>query len=27
MPSFTEQEVSTEDLKDVSEYLKAWKRY
>lgn len=27
MPSFTKNEISTDDLRDISEYLKAWKRY
>jgi mono/diheme cytochrome c family protein len=27
MPSFTEEEMSKQDLKDISKYLKAWKSY
>lgn len=27
MPSFTKDEISKGDLKDISAYLKAWKRY
>ena len=27
MPSFTEAEISKEDLRDISDYLKAWKKY
>ena len=27
MPSFTEKEISRDDLKDISRYLKAWKKY
>lgn len=27
MPSFKEDEISKNDLRDISEYLKAWKKY
>ena len=27
MPSFKEDEISKQDLHDISKYLKAWKRY
>jgi mono/diheme cytochrome c family protein len=27
MPSFKKDEISKEDLRDISQYLKAWKRY
>lgn len=27
MPSFTKAEISKEDLRDISDYLKAWKKY
>jgi mono/diheme cytochrome c family protein len=27
MPSFTKGEISKEDLRDISKYLKAWKKY
>lgn len=27
MPSFKSEEISSKDLKDISRYLKAWKRY
>jgi mono/diheme cytochrome c family protein len=27
MPSFKKDEISKKDLKDISAYLKAWKRY
>jgi mono/diheme cytochrome c family protein len=27
MPSFKEEEISKNDVKDISKYLKAWKRY
>jgi mono/diheme cytochrome c family protein len=27
MPSFKQEEISREDLKRISQYLKAWKKY
>jgi mono/diheme cytochrome c family protein len=27
MPSFSKEELSKQDLKDISDYLKAWKHY
>jgi mono/diheme cytochrome c family protein len=27
MPSFTKNEISKDDLKDISKYLKSWKKY
>jgi hypothetical protein len=27
MPSFSKKEISKDDLKDISKYLKAWKKY
>jgi mono/diheme cytochrome c family protein len=27
MPAFTKHEISTDDLRDISEFLKAWKNY
>jgi mono/diheme cytochrome c family protein len=27
MPSFTREEISSKDLKDISKFLKTWKRY
>jgi mono/diheme cytochrome c family protein len=27
MPSFTNEEISKDDLKDISRYLKAWRNY
>ena len=27
MPGFSKEELSRQDLKDISKYLKAWKRY
>jgi mono/diheme cytochrome c family protein len=27
MPAFSRKEISGEDLKDISKYLKAWKKY
>ncbi len=27
MPSFTKNEISREDLRDISKYIKAWKKY